>query len=279
MTIAVCWKWLAEGDDERWAGVSPADEAALELALRLADARGDTVTVLTAGAPGAARGLRAALAVGAARAVRIDAPDGLRSDAVADALASVLMAARPDLVLCGDYSLDRGSGSVPALLAAALGARQALGVVELDPRATGAVHVVRRLDGGRREELSVEPCAVISVEGSVARVRRASLAAELAVRSAPIEVVAGPRGPVEEPVDVRPYRPRARVLPAPVGPDSLARVRALTTATDSTGHGEVVVAEPADAAARIVAALQEWGYLDPGAAPSSISQRTGSSGA
>jgi electron transfer flavoprotein beta subunit len=264
MTIAVCWKWLAEGDDERWAGVSPADEAALELALRLAEARDDTVTVVTAGPPGATRGLRAALAVGATRAVRVDVPAGLRSDAVADALAAALSPAGPDLVLCGDYSLDRGSGSVPALVAAALGARQALGVVELDPRATGAVHVVRRLDGGRREELSVEPRAVISVEGSVARLRRASLTAELAARSAPIEEVAGPRAPVEEPVDVRPYRPRARVLPAPAGPDSLARVRALTTSADTVGHGEVVVAEPAQAAARIVAALRDWGYLDPG---------------
>ena len=262
MTIAVCWKWVGDGADERWAGVSAADEAALEVALRLAAARGDTVTLVSVGASGAERGLRTALAVGAAHAVRVDAPTGLRSDAVAAALAAALAPRSPELVLCGDYSTDRGSGSVPALLAAELGMRQALGAVEVDVRATDAVHVVRRLDGGRREELLVRPPGVISVEGAVARLRRASLAAELAARTADVEVLAGPHGPVEEPADVRPYRPRARALAAPAGGDALARVRALTTTGEPGGHGEVLVAEPAEAAARIVAALREWGYLD-----------------
>ena len=41
--IGVCWKWVVGDDgDERWAGVSDADRAALEIALRLAEATGTT---------------------------------------------------------------------------------------------------------------------------------------------------------------------------------------------------------------------------------------------
>ena len=90
------------------------------------------------------------------------------------------------LVVCGDYSADRGSGTVPAALAALTGLPQALGLVSAvlaEPAADGVdgsssparIRVQRRLDGARREELLVSPPAVVSVEGSVARLRRAPL--------------------------------------------------------------------------------------------------------
>ena len=79
------------------------------------------------------------------------------------------------------------------------------------------MRATRRLDGGRREVLDVAPPAVLSVEGAVARLRRASLPAELAARPAPIERAPGPTGPVEHADAVHPYRPRARAMPAPAG--------------------------------------------------------------
>ena len=149
-----------------------------------------------------------------ARAVRIDAPHGLASDAVATAIAAVATGAT--WVVCGDASADRGTGAVPAYLAAELGAAQALGLVAVDPLARdGAVRVTRRLDGGRREILDVRTPAVLSVEGAVARLRRASLPAELAARNAPIERLIGPRHPVEVDDLAHPYRPRPRALAAP----------------------------------------------------------------
>ena len=77
--------------------------------------------------------------------------------------------------------MDRGTGSVPAFLAHELGNAQALGLVEVDTghavdRAVDCA-CVRRLDGGRREVLDVAAPAVLSVEGSVRRLRRAPLAA------------------------------------------------------------------------------------------------------
>lgn len=261
MNVLVCWKWVATDDDDRWAGVSAADEAALEVALTLAtDAGGDAfVTVATVGPPAAEAALRGAVARGARRAIRVDAPRDLRSDAVANALAPLSVACA--WVLCGDYSLDRGSGSVPALIAAHRNVAQALGLVDVRADADGRLCALRRLDGGRREELLVTSPAVVSVEGSVARLRRASLTAELAARTATIEVVDGPTGPRETPIETGPYRPRARVLPAPVGDDALSRLRALMSVGVETTHGETVTLDPPEAAARIVQALRDWGYV------------------
>ena len=260
MSVVVCWKWVAPDGDARWGGVSHADRAALEIGLRLAEAAGLGVTVVSLGGADAEHGLREALAAGVTRAIRIDAPAALRSDVAAAAIARV--AGRPDWVVCGDISSDRGSGSVPAFLAAELGTAQALGLVGIDlpSDAGGELHALRRLDGGRREELLVRSPAVLSVEGAVATLRRAALAAELAARSAPIESALGPDGPLESPVLVTAYRPRARVLPPPDGATALERVRALV-GTGESAHGELVTLEPPAAARRILHTLAAWGYL------------------
>ena len=269
MTITVCWKWVSPGDDPdttdaRWAGVSAADEAALEVALELGAAHGP-VTVVCAGPDAADTVLRDAIAAGAARAVRIEAGAHPASQAVALALSEV--AAESDFVVCGDYSLDRGTGSVPAYLAHELDVAQALGLVEVESAtaASGRVRVIRRLDGGRREVLDVDAPAVLSVEGSVRRLRRSSLAAALRSKSATIEVVPSSLDAVHDtvPSSIVPYRPRARALSAPAGP-VLARVREiLDVGGPATPGAEAVELAPTVAAVRIVEQLQRWGYLEP----------------
>ena len=71
--------------------------------------------------------------------------------------------------------------------------------------------------------------------------------------------------PLESPdisaADLVPYRPRARVLPAPAGANALDRVRALTDTGAAPSRTETVVLEPAAAARRILDALRDWGYL------------------
>ncbi|HSM66603.1 MAG TPA: mycofactocin-associated electron transfer flavoprotein beta subunit [Ilumatobacteraceae bacterium] len=267
MKIAVCWKWVSLDRehvlDERWAGVSAADEAALETALTIADtlADGTTVTVIGLGPADADDVLRRALAVGATAVRRLDASPELDSRTVALAIAALV--ADADLVVCGDYSIDRGTGSVPAFVAAELGVAQALGLVEIDT-ATAAdppLRALRRLDGGRRELLDVPIPAVVSVEGSVARLRRAPLTASLSARSTPIDVVAGPHGRAPE-TEIHPYRPRPRTLPAPSG-DTLSRVRSILDVGGDDSHAETVTLDPPAAALRIIEQLRDWGY-EPG---------------
>ena len=133
----------------------------------------------------------------------------------------------------------------------------------------GSVEVVRRLDGGRREVLRATSPCVVSVEGGVARLRRAGLAATLRAADAPIERLdrcAAARH-ADAPL-VRPYRPRARALAAPRG-DTLARLRQLTDAGGTPAHGERVTLDPPAAAARIVGALARVGLRRLKLAPSS----------
>ena len=258
--IAVCLKWL-DGPPAALVspGLSAADEAALEMALRHAESIGTSVVAVTVGGAGADAVLRRALACGATTAVRVDAAHEIDSAAVADALAPVV--AHSAVVWCGDYSADRGTGSVPGFLAARLRRQQALGLIaaELGP----TLRLTRRLDGGRREVLSVIGPAVLSVEGSIATLRRAPLRAALGAQTADVLLygIAAAPGVGPNPV-VRPYRPRARVLAGPSGATALERLRVLTDASAAPQPGETIEVAPPAAARRIVDALRDWGYLD-----------------
>ena len=74
MSIVACLKWVShpgEPHDERFAGMSPADQSALEFALQQAALLGTGVTAITVGPSGADKVLRDALASPAARAANM----------------------------------------------------------------------------------------------------------------------------------------------------------------------------------------------------------------
>lgn len=254
--IAACIKWIG---DPIASGISAADEAAIEMALRHGAAIGTSVIAVTVGPVAADAGLRVAVACGVRTAIRVDAPGTLDSAAVASALAPVV--AHSEAVWCGDYSADRGTGSVPAFLAALLQRQQALGIVAAELGTP--LRVTRRLDGGRRERLRITGPAVISVEGAIARLRRAGLRPALDALTSEVLPYGTNVVPTDNtsPVVTRPFRPRPLALPAPRG-STLERVHMLLEATTTVHQGETVEAEPSEAADRIIAALQRWGYLD-----------------
>jgi electron transfer flavoprotein beta subunit len=255
--IAACIKWIG---DPIPSGISAADEAAIEMALRHGAATGSSVIAVTVGPRPADAGLRVALACGVNTAIRVDASSQLDSAAVAAALAPVVT--HSEAVWCGDYSVDRGTGSVPAFLAGQLQRQQALGVVTAE--FGSPIRVTRRLDGGRREVLRITGPAVISVEGAIARLRRAGLRPALeALRTEvlPYGTNVAPTGNTS--IVTRPFRPRPLVLPPPRG-TTLERVHALLESTTTVHQGETIEADPSEAADRIIEALQRWGYLDAG---------------
>jgi electron transfer flavoprotein beta subunit len=299
--IAVCQKWVATrpevdplsglvSSDERWSGASPADQAALEWGLRLAERCRGRVVVATVGVGAADEMLREALAAGAAHALRV--PQGEHEQpsslAVARALADALRPYEPAMVVCGDWSLDRGSASVPPFLAAELGLGQVCGLVGLDLGPRGGDRGVggapgrstgepagftgdaagftgdRRLDGGRREQFAIDGPTVLSMEGAAATLRRATLARVLASRTATIEVVPPIAALEAAPVPIRrgTFRPRARLLdgPDPALP-SRTRIERLTGALAERTPPQTLVLDPEAAADRILQQLAEWGYV------------------
>jgi electron transfer flavoprotein beta subunit len=266
-------------------GLSPADAAALEHALRLADAWDGRVLAVSVGPDSIEAVLRDVAALGV-EVVRVPADhesDGHRyvTELAEDehALARTIVAAiqpfgAPDLVVCGDRSVDRGTGALPAYLAHELGCCQALGLVALAAVGPGTLMVERRLDGGWRERLRVHLPAVCSVEGAGLRLRRASLAGALAVDNVATAIDrslgvaraaanAGPPGPMHIGA-TRPFTPRTRALPAPEGDDPRLRLLALTGAL--VAHEPPVVVHPADAAEAadvLLAFLARHDYVDP----------------
>jgi electron transfer flavoprotein beta subunit len=180
----------------------------------------------------------------------------------------------PELVVCGDRSVDRGTGALPAYLAHELDCCQALGLVALTAVGPGTLIAERRLDGGWRERLLVRVPAVCSVEGAGVRLRRASLVGTLDVdngampidRSLDVAAAAGHSGP-PVPIHIgatRPFVPRTRVLVAPAGDDPRLRLLALTGAL--VAHEPPVVVHPADAAEAadvLLAFLARHDYVDP----------------
>ncbi len=270
--ITACLKWVdrspevdpltgAVRTDRRTSGASDADLAALEWALRLGERWGRRVVAVTAGPPPADALMRDALAVGASDAIRVDLPTSASSSEVAAALGRALP--RPvDLAVCGVWSVDRGSASVPAFLAAELEVAQALGLVTLEPEDDNlGVIAERRLDAGRRERLRVRVPAVCSVEGGSARLRRASLEGMVTSRAATVMIVSGGGTTAEPPVRTGPYRPRAKELPAPAADSARERILALTAVLTDREPPQTLVLEPPAAADELLTRLRSWGYL------------------
>jgi len=264
--IGVALKWVAlagenpHAPDVRYSGLSAADEAALETAMSIATIWNCPVFAASVGPEAAQGALVQALAVGATDVVHVDAPYDLASPAVAGLLKHEF--ADCDVVICGDYSLDRGSGSTPAFLAAELKAVQALDLSVVVAEAAGTVLVDRRLEAGRRERLRLRGRMVLSVGPSLARLRRAKLPALMAARAARIPSRAW-RGQAiaRQPLSEEPFRPRAKVLPGPSG-SVRDRLGNLTGLLRPTIARQVVELSPAAAADRIVSQLREWGYLE-----------------
>ena len=133
---------------------NPFDEYALEAALRLTEngqtpkVRAGEVIVVTFGPKETEQTLRAALATGADRAIRIDsADDKLDGDLVARALAALIEKEKPDVVVMGKQAVDGDSNQVGQILAELLDWPMATFAATIKEEA-GALLVSREIDGG-----------------------------------------------------------------------------------------------------------------------------------
>ena len=135
--------------------ISPFDEYALEEALRIREARGaGEVVALSVGPAAAQASLRQALAIGADRATLVEDARFERAGplACARALAGVVRAEQPGLVLLGKYGVGPDEGQTGAMLAELLDWPHTFAVskLELGPDGftaehgiEGAIEVVR----------------------------------------------------------------------------------------------------------------------------------------
>lgn len=149
---------------------NPFDEYAVETALRLTEngaspkARQGEVIVVTFGPKETETTLRAALATGADRAIRVDATDDqVDGDIVARALKAIIEKEKPDLVLAGKQAVDGDSNQVGQLVAEYLGWPQATFAGSITSEDDESLLVVREVDGGTIT-LRVTLPAVVTVD-------------------------------------------------------------------------------------------------------------------
>lgn len=172
--------------------LNPLDANALEAAVRVKEAHGGSITVITMGPDMAKEALRECLAAGADRAVLLSD----RAFANADTLATsyvIVSAAKMlgdfDLIFCGKESLDGATGQMGSQLAERFGASQISStakIVEVDTDAR-TITAERDLERGVEVLKAQYPC-LLTVEKANFRARIPNLKSWKASRTAEIEV-------------------------------------------------------------------------------------------
>jgi electron transfer flavoprotein beta subunit len=201
MKIAVCVKQVPDTEtrirvapdgksivesDVNWV-VSPYDEFAIEEALKIKEAKGGEVVLLSLGPDRVSSALRSGLAMGADSAVHLKDPlfadlDGLGT---AWALAAALKTLAPDLILTGQQGVGGDNSQVPGLLAEILDMPQVTMAVKVevgDAKAT----VEREIEGAHETWETGLP-AVLSAQKGLNEPRYASLKGIMAAKKKPIE--------------------------------------------------------------------------------------------
>ena len=201
MNVLVCIKQVPDTEtkirvapDGRWideSGVTfilnPYDEFALEEAIRLKEAQGGEVVVVTAGPERAAQALRTCLAMGADRAVHLKDDAIERADAltVARALAAVAKATPFDLILTGKYGIGTDNGQVGPMLAELLGVPQVTAVTKLEV-AGGRLTAHREIEGAV-ETVDASLPALVTADKGLNEPRYPSLKGIMAAKKKPVE--------------------------------------------------------------------------------------------
>ena len=203
MNIVVCLKQVPDTWSERTlrpadstldrdaadAVMNELDEYAIEEGLRLAEAHGGEVTILSMGPQKASESIRKALSMGADKAVHLvdDALAGSDALATSAALAAVLGRIGFDLVILGSESTDARMGVMAAMLAERLGVPQVslASKVEIDG---SAIRIRRVSEDGYFEVESTLP-AVISVVEKINEPRYPSFKGIMAAKKKPVQTM------------------------------------------------------------------------------------------
>ena len=196
--------------------ISPYDEIAIELALRLKVKAGGEVIGVSVDPDGNDVAMRKALAIGIDKGVKVKGGVGFDIFATAQILAGVLKDRKFDVIFFGKQAIDDDAFQVPTMVAHLLGLPRVnlCTSFEID----GAKAKCKRQIEGGEETIEVSLPCVISVSKGVNGIhdkRYPSMKGIMAAKSKPIEAVAaGAFEPTLELVklELPPERPAGRIV-------------------------------------------------------------------
>ncbi len=174
-------------DDLKWV-LNPYDEYAVEVALRLKEQHGGSVSIVSWGPNRVVESMRTALAMGADSGVFIDDPamEGADSLGVAKALAAATKELNPDIVLCGSRAVDYDLAQRGAMVAEFLDLPH-LALAESLECDGSKVNIERPIEGGK-VTLQADLPALVTFGGShgIWNPRYASLPGIMKAKKKPI---------------------------------------------------------------------------------------------
>ncbi len=202
MKIAVCVKQVPDTEtrvriapdgkgivetDVNWV-VSPYDEFAIEEALKIKEAKGGEVVLVSVGPDRVQSALRNGLAMGADAALHLKdaAFEGLDPLGTARVLAAAIKGLGADLIFTGQQGVGGDHSQVPGLLAELLDLPQVTMAVKVE-LAEGSARVEREVEGAHEVWETSLP-AVISAQKGLNEPRYASLKGIMAAKKKPIDV-------------------------------------------------------------------------------------------
>jgi len=183
--------------------MNPFDEIAVEQAIRLREAgQAEEIVVVSIGVTKSQETLRNALAMGADRAILVEATDNVENDieplAVAKILKAIVDEEQPGLVLMGKQAIDNDMNATGQMLSALMGWPQATFASEVAIEGDKA-KVTREIDGGLQVISVGMPC-VMTVDLRLNEPRYASLPNIMKAKKKPMET----KTPADYGVDVTP---------------------------------------------------------------------------
>ena len=190
--------------------MNPFDEIAVEEAVRLKEAGVVTeVVAVSCGVTACQETLRAALAIGADRAILVETDVELQPLAVAKLLKAVCDKEQPNLVICGKQAIDDDANQTGQMLAALAGWPQATFASKVT-LADGKAAVMREIDGGL-ETVSIKLPAVVTTDLRLNEPRYATLPNIMKAKKKPLDTVK----PADLGVDVAPRLSTLKVSEPP----------------------------------------------------------------
>lgn len=174
-------------DEIKWV-MNPYDEIAVEEALRIREAKGGTVTIVSVGAQKAQETVRTALAMGADKGLLVNDPKAEGSDALGTAriLAAAVKSLPCDLVIAGQRAVDEDNYQVGAALAELLGIPHVSLVVKAEVL-DGKIRCHRTVEGGTVVVEAPLPMLFTTQRG-LNEPRYASLPGIMKAKKKPLEV-------------------------------------------------------------------------------------------
>jgi electron transfer flavoprotein beta subunit len=218
--------------------INEIDEYAIEEGLRLKEAHGGEVTIMTMGPERGTESIRKALSMGADKAIHVSDPalHGSCALQTATVLAKALATTEWDIVVAGSESTDARLSVVPALLAEALGVAQLTHARKVTVDGS-TVTIERQRDDGYTSVTGELP-AVVSVVEKINEPRYPSFKGIMAAKTKPITTLTvADLGLAEDEVGLA--HATSRVLDFTPAPPRQAG----TVVKDEAGSGGVAIAD------------------------------------